>query len=147
MSEQNGSGPGEAALASLWQAARLVSARAYSPHSGFQVGAAVLDEQGRVHRGCNVESDSYGLTQCAERNALGAAVAAGVRQGQMTALVIYVPGERPLPPCGACRQVMMELLAEDALVVSMCDSRQRISWRCGELMPDAFRMDQAPGAA
>ena len=130
-----------AGFVALRQAAMQVSAHAYSPHSGFQVGAAVLDSQGRVHRGCNVESDSYGLTQCAERNAVGAAVAAGVVKGQLTALVIYVPGDQPLPPCGACRQVMMELLSPDAQVTSLCDGDERLDWRCDQLMPDAFRME------
>lgn len=141
MSEPAQHGLDDTVLAALGNAARQASAHAYSPHSGFLVGAAVLDDQGRVHIGCNVESDSYGLTQCAERNALGAAIAAGVGKGQMTALLVYLPGEQPLPPCGACRQVMMELLSAEAQVVSVCDSGQSLSWRCDELMPDAFRMD------
>lgn len=121
-------------------AARRVSARAWSPHSGMRVGAIAVDGPGQAFAGCNVESDSYGLTQCAERNALGAAIAAGARRGTLTALLIYVPGEKAVPPCGACRQVMVELLAADALVVSCCDGEDHIAWRLDELLPDAFRL-------
>lgn len=130
----------EALVKQLRPAARTAGSHAYSPHSGFKVGVAVLDGQGRVHHGCNVESDSYGLTQCAERNALGAAIAAGVRQGELSALLIHVPGAAVLPPCGACRQVMMELLASDAWVIAACDGDALKVWRSEDLMPDAFLM-------
>ncbi len=128
-------------LEQLRLAACAASSNAWSPHSGFKVGAAVADADGNVHVGCNVESDSYGLTQCAERNALSAAIVAGVHKGSMPLLVVYVPGDRALPPCGACRQVMMELLAPDARVISSCDGDHVLEWRRGELMPDAFTMD------
>lgn len=125
-------------LAALVPAARTASARAHAPYSGFRVGAAALTATGTVHAGCNVESASYGLTQCAERNALGTAVAAGVLPGELTALLIYLPGPAPLPPCGACRQVMAELLAPGATVLSVCDGDARRSWTVEELLPDAF---------
>lgn len=124
----------------LFKAARAASRNAYSPYSGFKVGAAVR-HPGGVHTGCNVESGSYGLTQCAERNALAAAIAAGAAPGSGDALLIYQPGDVALPPCGACRQVMLELLAPGALVVSCCDGEHSVSWRIEDLLPDAFRME------
>lgn len=124
----------------LRKAAIEVSARAYCPHSGFKVGAAVLDHSGNIHKGCNVESDSYGLTQCAERTAVAAAIAAGVGKGEMSLVVIYVPGLLPIPPCGACRQVMMELLPEEAVIITTCDGTDQLQWTRDELMPDAFSM-------
>lgn len=120
--------------------AKAASANAWCPHSGFRVGAALRDAKGHIHVGCNVESDSFGLTQCAERNALGAAVVAGVRPGECDILVIYLPGDRPLPPCGACRQVMVEILHANAQVVACCDGDLFRSWRCGDLLPEAFTM-------
>ena len=84
-------------------AARLA---AYAPYSNFQVGAALLAKDGRVFTGCNVENLSYGLTICAERNAIFAAVAAGVRE--FDAIAIVADTREPVSPCGACRQVMAE---------------------------------------
>ena len=84
-------------------AARL---QAYAPYSRFQVGAALLAADGRVFTGCNVENLSYGLTICAERNAVFAAVAAGVTE--FAAIAIVADTREPISPCGACRQVMAE---------------------------------------
>lgn len=128
----------ETALARLRDAAKAASAHAHSPFSGFHVGAAVSDAEGAVYAACNVESASYGLTQCAERNALGTAIAAGVRPGTLDRMVIYLPGDEPIPPCGACRQVMRELLAPDAYAVSCCDGDAYLAWTLDELLPDAF---------
>ena len=93
----------EAPLISAATAARL---QAYAPYSNFQVGAALLSKDGRVFTGCNVENLSYGLTICAERNAVFAAVAAGVRDFEVIAIVADT--REPISPCGACRQVMAE---------------------------------------
>ena len=117
------------------------SRRAHAPFSRLQVGAAVRGTDGRVHVGCNVESESYGLTQCAERNALGAAIAAGAPAGTLMELVVYVPGEHAVSPCGACRQVIVELMAPDARVVSCCDGAHHIAWTLAQLLPQAFRLD------
>ena len=125
----------------LRAAARAASGHAYSPYSGFTIGA-VVRHRGGVHIGCNVENGSYGLTQCAERNALAAAMASGASAGEFDALLIYRPGEFALPPCGACRQVMLELMAPDALVVSCCDGDHLYHWRVRDLLPDAFNMKE-----
>lgn len=125
-------------LERLGPAARQVSANAYAPFSGFHVGAALASDDGAEYAACNVESASYGLTQCAERNALGSAVAAGVKPGQVNSMAIYLPGDKPLPPCGACRQVMVELMHAGAVVISFCDSGETLSWTVEELLPQAF---------
>jgi cytidine deaminase len=115
--------------------------RSYSPYSRFPVGAAVVDEAGRIHAGCNVENASLGLTQCAERNALAAAIAAGATPGRLRTLLIYTPGSQAHVPCGACRQVMHELMAADSLVVSCCDGEAIRSWRREDYLPDPFTPD------
>jgi len=119
----------------LIEKARAAGAGAYSPYSKFKVGAAVLDADGMVHVGCNVENASYGLTSCAERNALSAAMASGVRE--LAAILIYVPGQRLFEPCGACRQVMLELMPATAPVYSLCDDVENC-WTVGDLLPQPF---------
>ena len=128
----------EKAIARLYEPARAASANAYSPYSGARVGASVLDEQGNIHTGCNVENASYSLTQCAERSALAAAVNAGVKPGTAKTLLIYATGFEVLAPCGACRQVMSELLADDALIISCHSETDYRSWTLAELLPDSF---------
>ena len=90
--------------AQLVSAARAVRLRAHAPYSRFRVGAAVLDERGRIHVGCNVENASYGLTVCAERNAVAAAIAAGAKRVRAVAVCTATGAT----PCGACRQVLAE---------------------------------------
>ena len=119
----------------LMDAAREASVRAYAPYSRFHVGAAVLADDGRVFTAANVENASYGLTSCAERNAIFAAVSAGVRC--IVAVAVHTPTAQPVSPCGACRQVIYEFGVE-AVVVSGCDGEGRGSWSIGELLPGAF---------
>lgn len=111
---------------------------AHAPYSRFPVGASIVTGSGEIFTGCNVENASFGLTICAERNALAQAIAHGCRPGDVAGLLIYTPGEVAHAPCGACRQVMHELLGEDALVVSCCDSGETRSWRIDALLPDPF---------
>jgi len=125
-------------IAKLFARARAASTHAYSPYSGASVGAAVLDDEGNIYSGCNVENASYGLTQCAERNALASAISAGMKPGTAHALLIVATGFDVLAPCGACRQVMSELLAENALVISCVSETDYHSWEINELLPDPF---------
>ena len=125
-------------IATLYAPARTASEQAYSPYSGARVGASVLDENGNIFSGCNVENASYGLTQCAERNALAAAINAGVKAGTAQTILIYATGFEVLAPCGACRQVISELMAADAVVVSCHSETEYRSWSIGELLPDSF---------
>ncbi len=91
----------EKAVAGLYALAQSASDNAYSPYSGVRVGACLVDESGNVYSGCNVENSSYGLTQCAERNALAAAIAAGMQPGTAHTLLIYATGFETLAPGGA----------------------------------------------
>jgi len=126
------------AIAKLYALAHSASDNAYSPYSGVRVGACLVDEGGNVYSGCNVENSSYGLTQCAERNALATAIAAGMQPGTAHTLVIYATGFETLAPCGACRQVMSELLADDALIISCHSETEYRSWSIAELLPYPF---------
>jgi cytidine deaminase len=121
-------------LEHLIDEARAVSERAYAPYSGFHVGAALLAEDGSVHVGCNVENASYGLTVCAERAAVASAMARGVRR--FRAVAIVTNGDRPVGPCGACRQVLAEF-ASDMIVVSEVGGLRK-QWTLGELLPSPF---------
>lgn len=130
----------EQIIARLFKSAHASSERAYSPYSGVRVGASVLTEDGEIYSGCNVENASYGLTQCAERNALAAAVDAGMKIGTARAILIYATGFEVLAPCGACRQVMSELMSDGAIVISCHSETDYHEWSIGELLPDSFRL-------
>ena len=106
--------------------------RAYAPYSKFQVGAVVVSRGGEVFAGCNVENLSYGLTNCAERVAVGAAVAAGVRE--IIAVVVVADTSTPISPCGACRQVLAEFGDPEVWLVNRKD---RVRFRLSELLPRA----------
>ncbi|MFP5391461.1 MAG: cytidine deaminase [Gammaproteobacteria bacterium] len=95
-------------------AARLL---AYTPYSNFKVGAALQCRDGRVFRGCNVENASYGLCNCAERTAFFSAIAHGYQPGDFAALAVIGATEGPIAPCGACRQVILELGGNDLPVI------------------------------
>ena len=118
--------------------ARASIQRAYSPYSRFSVGAAVLTSDGRVFSGCNVENASFGLTICAERNAVFSAVNQSEEPLRILALYISTEPEGPGAPCGACRQVLSEF-GLDALV-SFEDSHGRKITTLRELLPDAFEL-------
>lgn len=128
----------EKAVSELFESAKTASERAYSPYSGAKVGASLLDENGQVFSGCNVENASYGLTQCAERNALAAAIHAGMKPGSAHTILIYATGFEVLAPCGACRQVISELMADDAVIISCHSESDYQSWSIGDLLPEPF---------
>lgn len=118
-------------------AAREVRARAHAPYSHFTVGAAVVVGDGELHVGCNVESASYGLTLCAERSALAAMIASGERDARVTLVAISTGAEEPTPPCGACRQWLVEF-APEAIVVAEGRGGRREQWSVAELLPRPF---------
>jgi cytidine deaminase len=122
----------------LVRAARAVRQRAHAPYSRFSVGAAALDDRGRVHVGCNVENASYGLTVCAERNAIAAAVAAGARR--IRAVAVASAGRPPASPCGACRQVIAELGTPDTEILLAGPSGAAEQTTLGALLPRAFAL-------
>ena len=127
--------PMAADLERLVERAAAVRERAYAPYSRFAVGAAVLGASGEVHVGCNVENASYGLSSCAERNALGAAVAAGEKE--IRAVAVVTGSSPPAPPCGACRQLIFEL-GRDATVVLANPDGGRVVYRLSDLYPHSF---------
>ncbi len=122
----------------LVEAATAARERAYAPYSGFHVGAALLGESGRIYQGCNVENVSYGLTSCAERNAIFHAVAEGERR--FTAVAVVTGAPTPTPPCGACRQVLMEFAADgdmEVLMANLAGTRRQVP--LSALLPESFR--------
>ena len=114
--------------------AQKITQKAYAPYSHFHVGAALLCEDGTIITGVNVENRSYGLTICAERNAVFAAVAKGYQR--FKAIAISTPDSvEPVGPCGACRQVMGEFMSEDTPVRFQGSGSKQINTTIGELLP------------
>jgi cytidine deaminase len=135
--------PSAETIALLKSHAQTAASRSYSPYSKFRVGAAVIGEEGEVYSGCNVENASFGLTQCAERNAINVAIASGASPQTLITLLIYTPGEQAHSPCGACRQVMHELMADESQVISCCDAEIFKTWSKSEYLPDPFDLDHS----
>jgi cytidine deaminase len=120
----------------LLQAAQDARANAYAPYSKFRVGAAVLDEQGRVHAGCNVENAAYPQGVCAEAAALSAMVAAGGRR--VAALLVVGDGPALVTPCGGCRQKLREFAAADTPVLAADAQGIRQRFTLEQLLPHSF---------
>ncbi len=108
---------------------------AYAPYSGFKVGAAVQTASGAIYGGCNIENVSYGLTNCAERTAMFQAVANGDRD--LVRMVVCADTPEPIAPCGACRQVMVELGAQMELLL-LSNTGMQIFTTVDDLMPYSF---------
>ena len=109
--------------------------RAYAPYSNFRVGAALLASDGSVVEGCNVENASFPAGSCAERVAVGAAITRGVRD--FVALAVVTEATEPTPPCGVCRQVLIEF-APDLPVLCATLGGAEARWSVSELLPHAF---------
>ncbi|AWB45403.1 cytidine deaminase [Paenibacillus sp. CAA11] len=122
----------------LMQEAVKARATAYVPYSNFAVGAALLDDQGSVHHGCNVENAAYGPTNCAERTAVFRAIADGRRPGNFKALAVVGDTDEPIVPCGVCRQVLIELCGPDMPVILGNMKGNLRETTLGELLPHAF---------
>jgi cytidine deaminase len=123
----------------LFDAAVAARLQAYAPYSRFLVGAALLDENGRVHAGCNVENAAYPQGVCAEAGALSALVLAGGRQ--VRAVLVVGAGDvqtQPCTPCGGCRQKLREFAAPDTPVVVADPSGLRRRWTLAQLLPESF---------
>lgn len=131
-------------IESLLEAARAARLAAYAPFSGFAVGAAVLAEDGRIFAGCNVENRSFGLTLCAERGAVAAAIAAGVRR--FRAIAVVTDAEPPAAPCGLCREALAEFCADDLPVHLEGRDGARRTVTLGELLPSRFVLAPRPRA-
>jgi len=129
----------EATWQRLAAEARVASAHAYCRYSMFRVGAAALSRDGAIARGCNVENASYGLTICAERNAIFRAIADGA--SGIAALALYTPTRAPVTPCGACRQVLAEF-GHDALPIRcFCDGADVAVLTLASLLPHRFVLE------
>ena len=126
----------EVVLDDLKRRAREAAAHAYAPYSGFAVGAAVLTDGGEIHSSANVENASFGLSNCAERNAIFEAVAHGARK--LEALAVYTPTAAATMPCGACRQVLAEFGADAIIVCCTDDDAREQRFGLAELLPAAF---------
>lgn len=122
--------------ASLFDLARSVAEKAYAPHSHFQVGCALRTCRGRIFTGCNVENASYGLTICAERNAIFHAVAEEGPEMKIATLAVICIGNE-FPPCGACRQVIKEFATPQTRVWFL-QSGKPVAMTMAELLPAGF---------
>jgi len=131
-----GSGGAAVDWPALLSAARDARRHAHAPYSRFAVGAAVLDERGRVHAGCNVENAAYPQGWCAETSALAAMVSTGGRQ--VRAVVVVGEAAEPVTPCGGCRQKLREFAADDCPVVCADTVRPRALYTLGQLLPASF---------
>ncbi len=120
----------------LEEAKHLIS-NSYAPYSSFRVAAVLEDSRGSLHAGVNVENSSYGMTMCAERSAVFAAVAAGSRE--FKSILIYSPDGPPVP-CGACRQVLWEFCDSDFRITVASDGVPPREFRLGDLLPEAFQL-------
>jgi len=126
---------GGAELAELRAAAFAVMERAYAPYSRFRVGAVLRATTGELAAGCNVENAAYPASICAERGAIMAALAAGLRSFDL--LVLATEADKPTPPCGQCRQVLVEF-APALPIVSVTRSGREARWTLAELLPHPF---------
>ena len=127
----------------LIEAAKKARQNAYAPYSNYFVGAAIVDDRGDIHTGCNVENAAYPEGNCAETNAIGAMVAAG---GKRISVIAAVGGGDDLEfctPCGGCRQSILEFSDENTRIILINEEGEIQKYRIDELLPLAFRLRQA----
>lgn len=124
--------------ADLLKKAQEVSKNAYAKFSNFVVGACVLAESGKTYAGCNIENSSYGLTICAERNAIANAISSGEKS--ISAIAIYSPNMENCLPCGACRQVIFEFQKNKEIEVITQISDNYKVYKINDLLPEGFRL-------
>lgn len=135
--------PDESLVQRLFDAARAAREHAHAPYSRFPVGAALIDEQGRIHAGCNVENAAYPQGMCAEAGALAALVLAGGRRLQ--AVLVLGEGAEPCTPCGGCRQKLREFGDDDLPVIVADPTGLRARYTLGQLLPASFGPDHLKG--
>lgn len=128
----------------LLAAANAVKSRAYAPYSGHAVGAAILDEAGRIHAGCNVENAAYPQGVCAEASAISAMIAAGGRR--IEAIAIAGPGPHLCTPCGGCRQKIREFAGPETPVLVGDETGLKARFTLDELLPESFGPDNLTGS-
>lgn len=124
----------------LIDAAKAVRSNAHAPYSGYRVGAALLDDAGRVHTGCNVENAAFPEGTCAEANAIGAMVAAGGKRIMKIAAIGGRDEIEACTPCGGCRQCILEFSDKATRVILVGDKNSIISYTIDELLPASFRL-------
>lgn len=122
----------------LIKAAQEAMNHAYTPYSKFNVGAAILSEDGKIYTGCNIENASYGLTNCAERTAIFKAVSEGVRE--FKAMAVVGNTDIPISPCGACRQVLSEFATPNMIVFLANTKGESKDFTVEELLPYSFSL-------
>jgi cytidine deaminase len=123
----------------LMQKAVEASEKSYCPYSKFAVGACVMADDGSVYTGCNFENSSFGMTICAERNAIGSAVADGKQK--IKAVAIYSPNQQNCVPCGACRQVMHEFCNNDEDIDIILQNGEGLKiYTLAQLLPESFNL-------
>jgi cytidine deaminase len=121
---------------SMFEEAKKAREKAYAPYSKFKVGAALRTKDGKVYHGCNIENAAYSMCNCAERTALFSAYAKGDKEFDL--LVVVADTNRPIPPCGACRQVISELCHPDMAVILTNLKGDVEEMTVKELLPGAF---------
>jgi len=123
----------------LIDTAAQAASRAYAPYSHFHVGAAVRAASGAVFSGCNIENAAYPQGWCAEPSALSAMIMAG--ETKLAEVCVWADSARPCTPCGGCRQKLAEFGTADTVVISAGPDGERARWTLGELLPEAFSLE------
>ena len=125
----------------LFAKAKQASKKAYAPYSKMHVGAVLVTEKGNTYTGCNVENASFGLTTCAERNAISAAVNSEGTGMKIKFIAVAIENDLPIPPCGACRQVIAEFSNQKTTGVIFKTSEGKIECKkITDLLPEAFKL-------